>query len=249
MIYITGDTHREIDIAKINPDDRFAAGKTMTDQDYLIICGDFGCIWDGGSGDSFWLDWLESLPWTTCFVDGNHENFELLEQFPTADWHGGRVHRIRSNIVHLQRGEVFDIDGRRFFTFGGAFSHDLMFRIEHISWWRGEMATKADVENAFANLDQVGWKVDGVITHDVYLRDPMSRSHSVSMAPYGAGYCDIRQVLDCIEKRLDYKYWFHGHYHRDCVYLKGKRPSICLYDQVIRYDDVDRWIERLPEEE
>ena len=78
MIFITGDKHREQDIAKINPDDKFPLGQQLTADDYLIICGDFGCIWDGGKGDAFWLNWLESLPWQTCFIDGNHENFTLL---------------------------------------------------------------------------------------------------------------------------------------------------------------------------
>ncbi|MBP3852839.1 MAG: metallophosphoesterase, partial [Erysipelotrichaceae bacterium] len=111
MIFITGDTHREQDIAKINPDDKFPLGKQLTADDYLIICGDFGCIWDGGKGDAFWLNWLESLPWQTCFIDGNHENFTLLNAFPVETWHGGKVHRIRPNIVHLMRGEYFDIEG------------------------------------------------------------------------------------------------------------------------------------------
>ncbi len=104
MIYFTGDTHREQDVAKINPDDKFPKGKELTSDDYLIVMGDFGFVYDGGKGDKFWLDWLESLPWTTCFIDGNHENFDLLNQYPQEQWHGGQIHRIRSNIVHLMRG-------------------------------------------------------------------------------------------------------------------------------------------------
>ena len=121
MIFITGDTHRELDIHTINPRE-FVEGRTLTRDDYVIICGDFGCIWDGGSGDRFWLNWLESEGWNTLFIDGNHENFDVLNQYPEETWHGGKVHRIRSNIFHLMRGEVFDIEGKSFFTFGGASS-------------------------------------------------------------------------------------------------------------------------------
>ena len=41
MIYITGDIHREQDIHKINPRE-FTIGDTLTENDYVIICGDFG---------------------------------------------------------------------------------------------------------------------------------------------------------------------------------------------------------------
>ena len=39
MIYITGDIHREQDIHKINPRE-FTVGDTLTENDYVIICGD-----------------------------------------------------------------------------------------------------------------------------------------------------------------------------------------------------------------
>ena len=39
MIYITGDIHREQDIHKINPRE-FTVGNTLTENDYVIICGD-----------------------------------------------------------------------------------------------------------------------------------------------------------------------------------------------------------------
>ena len=118
MIYITGDIHREQDIHKINPRE-FTVGDTLTENDYVIICGDFGCVWDGSTGDNFWLKWLDSLPWNTLFIDGNHENFDVLNTYPIEEYKGGKVHRIRSKVFHLMRGEVFDIDGYKFFTMGG----------------------------------------------------------------------------------------------------------------------------------
>ena len=33
--------------------------------------------------------------------------------------HGGKVHRIRPHVLHLMRGQVFDIEGHTFFTMGG----------------------------------------------------------------------------------------------------------------------------------
>ena len=43
MIYLTGDTHGGIDIRKLL-DKEFE--KKVTSQDFLIICGDFGFIWN-----------------------------------------------------------------------------------------------------------------------------------------------------------------------------------------------------------
>ena len=41
-----------------------------------------------------------------------------------------KVHFVESDIIHLMRGQVFDIGGTTFFTFGGAYSIDRMYRTE-----------------------------------------------------------------------------------------------------------------------
>lgn len=40
MVFITGDTHANIDISKLNSKN-FSRQKTLTKNDYLIICGDY----------------------------------------------------------------------------------------------------------------------------------------------------------------------------------------------------------------
>lgn len=154
MIYITGDIHREQDIHKINPRE-FTVGNSLTENDYVIICGDFGCVWDGSTGDNFWLKWLDSLPWNTLFIDGNHENFDVLNTYPLEEYKGGKVHRIRSKVFHLMRGEVFNIDGYKFFTMGGGFSHDVNYRTEHKNWWKDEICTIEEAKHAFATLEKI----------------------------------------------------------------------------------------------
>ena len=75
----------------------------------------------------FWwsLDWLNEKNSTTLFVDGNHENFTRLYNYPVEEWHGGKVHKIRDSVLHLMRGEIFEINDKKIFTFGGAKSHDI----------------------------------------------------------------------------------------------------------------------------
>lgn len=154
MIFITGDTHSDFTRFSI---DSFPEQKEMSKDDYVIICGDF-CIWDDSKQERYWLKWLNEKPFTTLFVDGNHSNFDLLKQYPVHDWNGGKVHFIRDSIIHLMRGQVYNIAAKRIFTMGGASSHDIdagilepddpdfrhkrklldkqkaLYRINHVSW-------------------------------------------------------------------------------------------------------------------
>lgn len=72
MIYVTGDTHSDFRRFSTNI---FPEQRDMTKDDCVIICGDFGGIWDKG-GESkeevYWLKWLEEKPFTLLFVDGNY---------------------------------------------------------------------------------------------------------------------------------------------------------------------------------
>lgn len=182
MIYVTGDTHGEFERLGSR---YFDAGE----NDTVMICGDFGGVWDDSVAEHYWRKWLASKPFTILFVDGNHENYDLLRAFPEEEWNGGKVHRIAPNILHLMRGQVFDIDGMRFFTFGGASSHDIdagilepddpdlktkkkrldteraLYRINHVSWWKDELPSEEEMEEGLRNLEAVGGNVDVVISH------------------------------------------------------------------------------------
>lgn len=153
MIYVTGDTHGEW-LYRLNMNS-FPEQKEMTKDDCVIICGDFG-IWDHSKKENYNLDWLENKPFTTLFVSGNHENYDILDSLPVSAWKGGKVNFVRPSVIHLMRGQIYDIEGNKFFTFGGASSHDIsdgileqddprikkwkkdyskMFRINHVTWW------------------------------------------------------------------------------------------------------------------
>ena len=121
-IFITGDTHG--DFSRLLPA-AFHEQRDLTKEDYLILCGDFGGVWDGGDAEQQWLDWLETRSFTTLFVSGNHENYDLLRNYPISQWHGGLVQAIRPSVLHLMRGQLYNICGKRIFTMGGASSHDI----------------------------------------------------------------------------------------------------------------------------
>ena len=92
-IFITGDTHG--DFSRLLPA-AFHEQRDLTKEDYLILCGDFGGVWDGGDAEQQWLDWLETRSFTTLFVSGNHENYDMIGEYPLEEWHGGKAGGPRS---------------------------------------------------------------------------------------------------------------------------------------------------------
>lgn len=232
-IFITGDVHCPIDIHKLNSKN-FPIGKTLTKDDYVIICGDAGFIWDHSKNDSWWIEWISERAWTTLFVDGNHENFDLLNQYPIMDWHGGKVHKITDSLIHLMRGEIFELNGLSFFCFGGAFSTDIQYREEHVSWWQDELPVQEEIENAYYHLNRYHNKIDYVITHDISKRaQKLIGIERGNMIYYDDQYVDIVSFFDELEDKIIYKKWFNGHYHIDKE--MGKRRF--LYDDIIEIEE------------
>ena len=138
MFYITGDTHGTTDWEKLNTSN-FPEQKAMNPSlDYLIILGDFGGVW-GDEEDAYVQRIYNQRTFTTLFIDGNHENHDLLDQYPVEEWHGGKVHKICDRVIHLMRGQVFKLQGFTIFTMGGAESTDKKYRKEGESWWAREL--------------------------------------------------------------------------------------------------------------
>ena len=84
MIFITGDLHGDYDIHKLSSK-CFTVQRELTRSDYVIICGDFGLLWDNSDEEKYWLKWLDEKPWTTLWIDGNHENYDMLSAFPITE--------------------------------------------------------------------------------------------------------------------------------------------------------------------
>lgn len=163
MIYITGDLHGTAEYGRNRLSARcWPQGRDLSRDEIVIVAGDFGYVWDGSRIDAYWLKWLEEKPWTTCFVDGNHENHALLGSLPERMWNGGRVHEVMPHVLHLMRGQVFDIDGLSIFTMGGASSHDREWRTEGESWWPEELPSDAERTESLPALGHA-WG-EGVVT-------------------------------------------------------------------------------------
>lgn len=270
MIYLTGDTHRKF--SRLNYSYGFK-NTDMSKDDYLIICGDFGGIWlpnlseeilnDSSLGykkylevlnpDFDWskecpdekelLDRLENYNFTILFVTGNHENFDRLRTYPDKEWHGGVVKEIRPHVLLLKRGYIFDIDGYKFFTMGGAKCHDIhdgvfelddpefedkvskamYYRVNHLSWWKEEVPNEEERQRAIDTLEANNWTVDFVLTHEA----PNRFVRELSYGRYRPD--EYSEWLQMIQIKLNYKHWFFGHYHTE---LDISKKDHCLYEWI-----------------
>ena len=135
--------------------------------DTIIIPGDFGIgFFDGMYGsEELFFDYIAGQDYMVLFCEGNHENFEKLNGYEISDWNGGKVHRIRRNLIHLMRGEVYMVNGKKIFVMGGGFSLDKEYRIPGKTWWTDEMPRDEEYKNATENLKKNGFKVDFILTH------------------------------------------------------------------------------------
>lgn len=233
-IFLTGDVHATNDIIKIV---NFAdtEGKTLTKDDKLIILGDFGFIFDwnpdGNEREEYWLNWFDKQPWTTLFLDGNHENFNRLNDYntyPLQEYYGGKVSKINDSLFHLLRGEVYNFNNNRFLILGGADSIDRYFRVEDFSWWRQETISRDDINLALKNAGD--GKVDYVLTHagpTSFLKELYKKK---LLAPYNELEISISEKrLERLKNKIDYNKWYCGHYH--CDYSKGNIET--LYNKII----------------
>ncbi|WP_342423136.1 metallophosphoesterase family protein [Paenibacillus sp. FSL E2-0178] len=228
MIYITGDIHGSVSVASRFNTKNFPQGRNLTKQDYVIIVGDFGLLWADDAEDRFWIKWLTNKPWTTLFIDGNHENFNLLESYSVSEWNGGKVHHITPSIIHLMRGQVFEIEGKKFFAFGGAASHDKEHRKVNISWWEREMPNYAEYEEGLRNLDRNHWVVDYVLTHTCS-NDALQ--WIVQRFKIKVEVDKMHKYFNEVKFKLEYDKWFFGHFHHDAELPDNQR---LLYNDRVR---------------
>ena len=260
MIYITGDCHA--DFRKFASKQRRKLPFTLSEEDSVIVCGDFGLLWAKDETYEYNLKWLEALPFRILWIQGNHENFNMIEEYPIEEWNGGKVrHIVRDKVILLERGQVFHIEDKTFFTFGGASSHDIQggvldrddpdydelrrladmrglpYRILNLSWWKQELPGEEELQEGNTNLSKVGYQVDYVITHCAanriqdVIEDYYFRAHG-----WGRGFYHkdiLTNYFEELEDKLNYKHWFFGHYHDE---IEIDEKHTLLYQNIVPLD-------------
>ena len=211
MIYVTGDTHRT-DLDRFVHFCREHPG--LSKRDYMIVTGDFGGVFFRETLEED-LQHFSDLPFTVLFVDGNHENFDLLNSYPVELWKGGKIHRVRPDVIHLMRGQVFELEGKTFFTFGGATSVDRARRVEGETWWRQESPTFEELDEGLYHLGRHQNRVDYVITHSC---GETAYAYLLSRRLVGGkGLFSENHLLSNFEDRAAFRHWYFGHFHVDAV--------------------------------
>lgn len=231
-IYITGDIHAK--------PERFSSKnfqkhgfEPLGKNDIVFICGDFGIPWGEpmSAEESYWLNWLEEKRAVFAFVDGNHENFNQLHRFKVKEWNGGLVHELRPNVLHLMRGEVFNVNDLRIFAFGGAMSTDKEFRRENVSWWKQEIYSPMELINAKQNLQKVNFSVDIIITHTApkkFLQAQAKELYMMELWFERMNHDPVCKMLSTLEEKLRYKMWYFGHFHFNWVNEEQKCRGIYM---------------------
>lgn len=223
MIYMTGDTHGQLE--------RFhdKRCKRLKEQDTLVVCGDFGFIWDGSRGEEKALAWLGKRKYKILFIDGKHENFTLLqEKYPVEELYGGKVHHISGNLYHLMRGEIYTIEEKKLFAFGGGESADKEFRLEQGLWWEEEMPTLEQMQNGIQKLERENLKVDYIVTHE----PPARALRALSGYRNDSGNA-LDAFFEEIAREVSYQKWFFGSAHQD---KQVSQRHFALFREIIPVD-------------
>tara|TARA_R110000824_G_scaffold12226_7_gene53657 strand:- start:64137 stop:64853 length:717 start_codon:yes stop_codon:yes gene_type:complete len=228
-LYVTGDIHGEIEIMDRFSTRNFPEGAKLDKSDIIVVMGDFGLIWDGtpSKREEYHLKWLQNRAWTTVFIDGNHENHPRLQALPIEQKFDGHVGVVREGIYYLRRGEVYNLNGKKVFCFGGALSWDKENRKEFISWWEEEIPNYEEMEHALDTLEEHQWKFDYIFTHTMPLRivDKVGLKGGKKDTT-----CDFLEHL--AESPLEFDTWFSGHFHVDQSFGKFR----ILYYDIIDID-------------
>jgi hypothetical protein len=206
-VFVCGDIHSTLDIDKLN---QFMNRDDLNEKDYLIICGDTGICGFSKKQEALTREYLKNLPMTVLFADGNHEKFDALNSYSVEEWQGGKVHIIEPGIIHLMRGQVYRIDGKKFFVFGGAYSADRSWRTLGLTWFEEELPSQEEYEEAWKNLENCDYKVDYIITHT----GPYKITTKMGYECHDEALEQARFFQQIAEK-VDFKDWYFGHLHKD----------------------------------
>ncbi len=218
MIFITGDTHGHVDFKKLQA----LKEMNLSFEDYLIILGDAAIVWSVGELE-YYKNLYRSIGCTILYIDGNHENFELLNTFPLVEFKNALMHQIDEHIFHILRGEILILENKKFLCIGGATSIDKLYRIPYVSWWPEEEINQHDIDNALNNLAKFDDKVDYVLTHCIDTKTVIKA--------FGFRRDICTDQLMFIDKVVSYKHWFCGHYHFD---RKIDNNKTCLFQNIIQ---------------
>ena len=205
--FLKGDIHGNL-FEIIDFINRFNLGK----NDNIIILGDCGIAWRKDKKDL-----AQNIKlWNECgnrvklyFIDGNHENFNILNSLPIENNMG----KIADNIYHLRRGQVYEFENKKILVCGGADSIDKYRRIENFTWWKEEAISQETIDDIPAG------HYDYVLTHccprSVFEKNRIYLSTLQFLDENKINHSS-EDMLEQLKNKITFDHWFFGHYHINC---------------------------------
>ena len=202
--FLKGDIHGNL-FEIIDFINRFNLGK----NDNIIILGDCGIAWRKDKKDL-----AQNIKlWNECgnevklyFIDGNHENFNILNSLPIENNMG----KIADNIYHLRRGQVYEFENKKILVCGGADSIDKYRRIENFTWWKEETISQETIDDIPAG------HYDYVLTHccprSIFEKNRIYLSTLQFLDENKINHSS-EDMLEQLKNKITFDHWFFAHYH------------------------------------
>lgn len=202
--FLRGDIHGDIfDLLS------FIKRFNLGEGDNIIVLGDCGIAWRKDRRDldqiiEFWNKEANGVK--LYFLDGNHENFNILKSLPIENNMG----KLSDLIFHLRRGQVYNFENKRILVCGGADSVDKARRIEGLSWWKDEAITQEDIDGIPAGY------YDYVLTHccprSVFENNKVYLC-TINNINQDNVIHDSEDKLEELKNKITFGKWVFGHYH------------------------------------
>lgn len=231
-LFVTGDLHGRSYLRKL---DAFAAefGSALSRDDVLVILGDFSVPWSCPPDDTdrALIDHIDAYPFTTTFIDGNHENYDAIDALPVARdalFGGTTTRRLAPHVHRLLSARAYRIADHDILVMGGAKSIDADALAKAGSWWPREVpseATKASLKRIVSRKK----RFDIVFTHTPPTRQLKVHADAVMETWQPDDYTDW---LDAnIAAKVRFGQWFYGHMHDDRPWETPYTPLMhVIYD-------------------
>ena len=238
-ILICGDVHGDF-----RPIKALYEHEPLTENDVLIMLGDFGANYFFNHRDTEYKEELKKYKITYFIIRGNHEERPsiCMENHPEA-WHmeefwGNQVY-VENDYPYIKYAldmpanyEIPTAQGDvlKTLVLPGAYSVDKDYRIvNHWSWFPQEQCNEEEMAAGTALAQSGTW--DLVLSHTCpVIYEPTDLF--LSIIDQSTVDKTTERWLGEIEYHLDYKLWCWGHFHANRVYpqYEGKEKLMLFND-------------------
>jgi len=206
---VLGDTHGNL--ADVDRACRYA---TKNNVDHILQVGDWGFLNRGIEHMESLHQTLNGYAMTMSWLDGNHENFGLMEYLGIRT-DGDEPQTCTSRITYLPRGYAWEVDGVGFMSFGGASSVNRPSLTAGSSWFPEELIRISDIERAATNAETQ--RVDVLFAHDAPSSKRLVNHLDQSKGFWAATELNVsaqnRLMLEEVIEAVQPFIVIHGHYH------------------------------------